>query len=234
MKYALSCVLLLLVGLSTQALAAALPARVEIRYAVQMGSMKIGEGRDVFEHDGGRYRVRSESKTTGLAAIYRLDVRRESRGRIEAERLRPEHFQEVRNGKLRGRVDFDWGKGQATMFDGEDTEVVTLPEDTWDNTSFGYNFAFARPQPSDFPVNLTDGRRIKDYRYAILGQERIETEIGVLDTLHVKKVQEDGDKRGFEVWLAPAHHHLPVRIRYIGKDGRVLDSIVTHISYAPK
>ncbi|MCC7546246.1 MAG: DUF3108 domain-containing protein [Burkholderiales bacterium] len=217
---------------SAAAHAAATPAHIEISYAVQFGSMTIGEGRDVFEHEDGRYRVRSESKTVGLASIYRLDVKRESRGRIAADGLRPEVFEEIRNGKPKRRVDFDWSKRQATLFDGERTKVVDLPDHTWDSTSFGYNFAFAQPGPSNFPVNLTDGRRISDYRYAVLGQERLETPIGTLETLHVKKVQEPGDKRGLEVWLAREHHNLPVRIRYVGKDGRVLDSIVTRLDYS--
>jgi len=230
MRVLLLC-LLCLVGAIARA-SAAPPERIEIRYAVQFGTMTIGEGRDVFEHRDGRYQVRSESKTVGLAAVYRLDVKRESRGRIEADGLHPEFFEEIRNGKVKRRVNFDWKKRQASLFDGEETKVVDLPDNTWDSTSFGYNFAFARPQPSDFPVNLTDGRRISDYRYAILGKERIETEIGTLETLHVKKVQEPGDKRGLEVWLAQDHHNLPVRIRYVGKDGRVLDSTVTRINYS--
>ena len=36
---------------------AAVPPRVEIRYQVFLGSMKIGEGRDVFQHDGRVYSV---------------------------------------------------------------------------------------------------------------------------------------------------------------------------------
>ncbi len=228
MRFLLLCLMLLA---TAPALAATPPSRIEIRYAVQFGSMTIGEGRDVFEHEDGRYRIRSESKTVGLAAIYRLDVKRESRGRIEADGLRPEFFEEIRNGKPKRRVDFDWSKRQATLFDGERTKVVDLPDNTWDSTSFGYNFAFTKPRPSAFPVNLTDGRRISDYRYELLGKERLETEIGTLDTLHVKKIQEPGDKRGLEVWLAQDHHNLPVRIRYVGKDGRVLDSTVTKIDY---
>lgn len=222
--------LLLLGALPAQA--ATPPARIEIHYAVQFGSLTIGEGRDVFEHEDGRYRVRSESRTVGLAAIYRLDVKRESRGRIDAGGLRPDYFEEIRNGKARRRVEFDWNQQRATLFDGEETKVVDLPENTWDSTSFGYNFVFADPRPSEFPVNLTDGRRISDYRYAVLGRQRLETGIGTLDTLHVKKVQEPGDKRGLEVWLAQAHHNLPVRIRYVGRDGRVLDSTVTRIDYS--
>ena len=38
-------------------------------------------------------------------------------------------------------------------------------------------------------------------------------------------------QRGFEVWLAVDHHYLPVRIRFIEKNGTVLDSNATAISY---
>ena len=58
---------ILLIG--APARAAQLPAHIEIKYRVSMGSMKIGEGLDVFEHDSKSYTVVSESKTTGLAAI---------------------------------------------------------------------------------------------------------------------------------------------------------------------
>jgi hypothetical protein len=44
-------------------------------------------------------------------------------------------------------------------------------------------------------------------------------------------VLEGDDKRGFEVWLAVDQHYLPVQIRFIEKNGTVLDSTVTAISY---
>ncbi|HZR02783.1 MAG TPA: DUF3108 domain-containing protein [Burkholderiales bacterium] len=209
----------------------AVPPKVEIKYRVSLGSMKIGEGRDVFESDGRTYKIVSESNTAGLVAIYRLSIRRESQGEVVAAGLRPQLYEEQRNGKLKRRVNFDWNKKQATLFNGEDTHTVPLPDNTWDTTSFGYNFAFARPTRPDLAVNLTDGRRINDYHYAILGHETIDTELGKMNTMHVKKIQAPGDKRAFEVWLALDQYYLPVRIRYTEKDGTDFDSVVTEIRF---
>ncbi len=78
---------------------------------------------------------------------------------------------------------------------------------------------------------LTDGRRISQYKYALVGREKLETELGPIDTLHVKKVQAPDDERAFEVWLAVEQHHLPVRIRYTEKDGTGVDSVVTMIRF---
>jgi hypothetical protein len=212
---------------------ASLPKRVEIEFAVYLGSMRIGEGRDRFEHDGRTYRIASESKTVGIAgALYRMAILREVQGRLTAAGLRPETYAETHNGKPKRSVRFDWDRKQATLFNGEKSRVVALPEGTWDTTSFGYNFAFFRPQSDELRVNLTDGRRISDYRYAVLGRQQLETEIGTLDTMHVKRVQEADDERAFEVWLAVDRHYAPVRIRYTDKKGKVFDSVVTKLTFA--
>lgn len=226
-----------LIGIASSAIAAPavqVPPRVEIHYRVSMSGMKIGEGHDVFESDGHTYKIVSESNTAGLAAIYRFSIRRESQGLVVASGLRPLQYQEQRNGKLKRKVDFDWNKKQATLFDGKDSEIAPLPDNTWDNTSFGYNFAFAPPTDSEMVVNLTDGRRINDYRYAILGREKIDTDLGKMETVHVKKVLSPGDKRSFEVWLAVEQHYMPVRIRYTEKDGASFDSVVTEIQFPKK
>lgn len=215
--------------------AAPVPARAEIRYEVLLGSTKIGEGHDVFQHDGRTYRVVSESRTAGLAGVlYRLNIRRESQGRVVHTGLRPDSFSETRNGKPERSAVFDWEKKEATLVDDGNSQTVALPEDTWDTTSFSYNFAFVPPESSDLGANLTDGRRIRKYRYAILGRETLDTVLGPMETLHVKKVQGPEDKRAFEVWLAVAHHNMPVRIRYTGKDGRSFDSVVTQITFSAK
>jgi len=220
-----------LLCITCQALAGGMPQRVEIKYKVSMGSMKIGEGTDVFEHNGKTYHVVSESHTAGLAAlIYRLDLRRESTGVVTAKGLRPDSYSETRNGQLRRSVHFDWDKKQADLQDGDRKQTVPLPDNTWDNTSFGYNFAFGRPDGADMDLHLTDGRRVQSYKYSVVGKEQLETGLGPMNTVHVRKVLEGDDKRGFDVWLAPEHHYLPVRIRYTEKDGTTFDSVVTQIN----
>lgn len=208
------------------------PAHVQMDFSVNSGTMHLGEGRDVLEHDGKQYSVVSESKTVGLAAFfYKMNIRRESRGLITRAGLRPLHFEEERTRKPKRAADFDWDAKQIKLTDGENTSIVALPDNTFDQTSFAYAFAFRSPDDELPPVHLTDGRRLSDYKYQMVGKEVIKTPIGELETVHFQKIREGDDKRGFEVWLAIAHHYLPVQIRYIEKDGTVLDSTVTAISY---
>jgi len=78
-------VLLLATSAQLHAADAGVPHRVQIKYRVSIASMKVGEGMDVFQHDGKTYSIVSESKTTGVAAaLYPLNIRREAKGTISA------------------------------------------------------------------------------------------------------------------------------------------------------
>ena len=224
--------LFVLMFVCTPSLGAPPPQRVQMEFSVNSGTMHLGEGRDVLEHDGKRYTVVSESKTVGLASFfYKMNVRRESRGLITSQGLKPLHFEEERSRKGKRMVDFDWDAKLVKLTDGEHVETVPLPDNTFDQTTFTYAFAFRPPGDEIAPVHLTDGRKLSDYKYKILGKEKLKTSLGELETVHFQKVQEGDDKRGFEVWLAVAHHYLPVQIRFVEKDGTVLDSTVTAITY---
>jgi len=211
---------------------AAPPPRVQLEFSVSSGSMDLGEGRDVLEHDGKTYSVSSELKTVGVAAIlYKLDIRRQSNGLVTRNGLRPLHFEEARTRKPRRAVDFDWEANTIKLTDGDKVETLPLPANTYDQTSFTYAFAFKGSLDDLPPVNLTDGRKLSDYKYQVVGKEKLKTPIGELEAVHIRKVQDADDKRGFEVWLSAAHHNLPVRIRYVEKNGQIIDSTITRITY---
>jgi hypothetical protein len=233
LKLLLCLLLLTLVG---QASAANAPERVEITYNVSIGPMRVGEGRDVFEHDGKKYKVVSTSRTAGVAGVlYPLDIVRQSSGRVTHQGLRPEAFEETRNGKPKRRVRFHWNRKQALLFNGKSERTVPLPDNTWDETSFGYNFAFvAAGGPAAQQVHLTDGRRIKLYTYTIVGTERLRTALGPLDAVHVRKVNQPGDKSAFDTWIAPAYFNLPVKTRIKERGGTVFDWEIADIRHSPQ
>jgi Protein of unknown function (DUF3108) len=225
--------LCMLLVLSTSTGFAAVPGRVEITFRVSVGPLSVGEGHDVLQHDGKTYNLVSASKTTGLAGLlYHLNITRRSIGRIMADGLRPDSFTELRNGKPRRSARFDWDKGTALLADENSQQTVPLPENTWDQGSFAYNFAFAGLSKPIFHIYLTDGRRIQEYEYMVVGKETIDTKLGRLETIHVKKIQPPGDKRGFDAWVSPTHQNLPVRMRITEKDGTAFDSVIAKIDYS--
>lgn len=208
---------------------AAPPPRVELSYVIVLGGTRIGEGRDVLEHDGRRYRIVSESKPTGIAALFINDLRRESRGVVRDSGLRPDHFEETgRRGGTRTAA-FDWAAGQLALGSGNTALTVPLPRGALDQTSLAYAFAFRPVTGEGFEVHVTDGRGLKKYRYREVGRETLVTPLGEITTRHFEKVRDPDDKRGFEFWLAPDRHLLPVKLRYVEKNGDAFDSIITEI-----
>jgi hypothetical protein len=207
--------------------------RVEMTVSVEARGITVGEGRDVFEHDRDTYRVVSEARTTGIARLLkRVDEKRESRGLVGASGIQPLVFRQERTGKAPKTATFDWNARKLTLQEGDDREVVDLPAFTLDQTSLTYAFVFVEPpRAGSFPVHVTDGRRLVDYEVAFVARERINSALGELDTLHYRKVQRGDDKRGFEFWLSIAHHHLPVRVRIVEKDGTAFDSNVTKLQF---
>ena len=229
MKYVTLLVLLLLAG---PLAAAQPPQKVQIVYAVTSGSMQLGEGHDFLEHDGKKYSVVSETKTVGVAALfYKINIRRESRGSLTASGLRPLQFEEKNSRKPKRAADFDWDAGQVKLTDGEKIETVPLSANTFDPTSLPYAFAFAQSNQESMKVVVADGRRLTDYEYRIIGKETLKTPLGELETLHFQKVREADDKRGLEFWLSVDRHFLPVKIRFVEKNGTMVDSTVTSITY---
>ncbi|MES2958659.1 MAG: DUF3108 domain-containing protein [Pseudomonadota bacterium] len=65
-------------------------------------------------------------------------------------------------------------------------------------------------------IPLALPRRVGRWVYDVLGQERLRTPIGELDTFHLKPrlgERRPGNELSAEVWFAPTLQYLPVRIR---------------------
>lgn len=209
-----------------------IPSRAEVKYRLTVAGIPVGEGVAVFQHDAKTYSVVLESKTIGIAAIYRLQIRREAKGRITAAGLRPLSFVETRNDRVTRSATFDWAAGKVSLVDGEKKQTAPLRPNTWDAASVACSFAFSLPDGKEQRLYLTDGRRITEYKYSVLGREKLSTPLGQLDTVHVKKIQDAGDKRGFDAWLAVDRHFLLVRARATEKNGTVFDWTVESVNFA--
>lgn len=207
------------------------PQRVELTFEISFGAMKLGRGEDRLEHDTKRYQVYSDTIPQGLAALFIDDIRRESKGSVTDGGLRPTSF--IERGRKKGirAAEFDWTNNKLRLIHGGSNETVELPEGSIDQASLPYAFAFAGGIPDDFSVHVTDGRRLKEYRYRIVGRERIKSVLGEIDTIHIERIRDSDSKRSFEFWVAVEHHYLPVQIQFTDKKGRKFDSVVTAIRY---
>lgn len=225
-------VTLLLIGLAfTFGIHARPPNSVEIIFEVKMGDLKIGQGIDTLQHDSKSYTLISKIIPKGLASLFLDEIERESTGSISEVGLVPKLFVEKGNRKKgSGEARFDWKNKTLTLITRDGQQTTTLPDESIDQATLPYLFSFKTTLPSEATVNMTDGRRLKQYAYERKEDQTITTPIGILKTAHFKKVVLNETDRQFEFWLSYDHNLLPVKIRFTNKKGNSIESIVQTVT----
>lgn len=66
---------------------------------------------------------------------------------------------------------------------------------------------------------VADGGRLKEFHFAIQGEETINTELGETTAVVVKKVRAESDKRDSTLWFAKEWDYLLVKLIQIESDG---------------
>lgn len=227
-------VLLALAGSGTAAAPA--PRAVSASYNVYLNGGHVAVMNETFEAKDDSYRIVSESRAVGLLALFeKQPLRFVSSGRLTASGLRPLHFEGKRGetDRRQVRAEFDWQAVQLTITHHGRTETVPLPPGTQDRLSFMYQFMFhAVEKRQRLELHMTNGRKLDDYRYTVHPDVEIDTPLGRMTTLHLVK-QRGPEEDGTEIWLAPQHHYLPVRMLVLENDGARYEQIVTRFEFKP-
>jgi hypothetical protein len=205
--------------------------KVSLQFAVNGfkkdgGSYGNAIATDVLTLDGGRYEIRSETVALGFITI----LKRSSRGTVGDAGLVAEEFRDERKTKTPALARVDRAR-KVVVFDQGEIREEPLRDPLYDQLSFAYSFFVRPPDSDDYRFFMMDGRRMTDYHYRKIGTEQIDSVLGKLETVHLKKVQEAGDERGADLWLAVAHHYLPVKAVVTEKDGGRLEQVVTKLTF---
>lgn len=189
----------------------ALPTRLDLRFQVRYGIAR-GEQTLVWINEGDRYTLISVANATGLAGVfYSGRFVQTSRGRITPRGLVPEEFWDQRGDK-RSSTRFDSANKSLTL-----TPAKGAPRhfdyqgEVQDALSLFFQLALTAPPPDgQLAYTVFNGKKLRNYAYDVRGEANLETELGVLRTLHLAR-RTDGDGR-FEIWLATDRYFLPVRV----------------------
>jgi len=202
------------------------PRKGQITYQLTMGPDHTPVGRTVqsWEFDGTRYRLGSQSESTGLIEMLRPHrYNYLSQGTLSEQGLRPERF--LASVKRGSRTEesiavFDWTEQKVKLGRLPLQTTVDLPDDSQDVVSFMYQFALAPPAQGRIRFPFTRGTRLEMVSFDVLPAETIETPLGRLRTIPVIQVRER-DSESLAVWLATDYRNLPVRIRFYNRHGEV-------------
>lgn len=224
MKY-LSGLLLVLLPLGSNA---QVPQQFELEYRFTFNGQYLGKVTDRFQRlNSQQYQLTSVAKPEGGLALLLPTLTLTSKGSFKPQQLIPSSYRQVRSNapKKAAQANLDWTrKTLSHQYKGK-TEQEALPPGTQDALSQLYVFSVMEELPGKFEIPVTNGRRLLTYRYEKLPSEPVITPMGSYETFEYRRIA-GPDENAISVWVAPALHHLPVRIRVKEESGTFEQELV--------
>ncbi len=220
--------------------AAALPSQAagpieafQARYSIHYGKLPIGESeRSLARAANGDYLYTTRTRSTGLAeALIRDRISEQSRFRYVRGRPQALEYRYERVGGKRDRaihVQFDWRRKLARgVQDGRPWQVALQPGV---HDALLYQLAASldlqRGQRT-LSYRVADEGELKPYELAIEGEEVLDTPLGRLATVKLRRLD---DERDTTLWMARDLAYLPVRIEHVETDGKRFSARIQSLS----
>jgi len=207
------------------------PKHVQLSFSVYGGENAAGVGELIHQMEvrGDSYELKATRQITGASGLLHNDhLTLVSVGKIGAQGLQPTIYKEEKitaTGRQELKSTFDWAGHKLRFSNGQES---VLPDDAQDRLSFMYQIAqlLQLSAPIEFfPLSISDGRQLDALLIEIGANEKIDTPMGELQALHLRKVHEPNEAY-FEIWLALEYRLLPVKFRQLDSSGAVLDEYV--------
>jgi hypothetical protein len=211
--------------------AGAYPVRhARLVYDLNFGGGPAGVVTHTWSSDGQTYEAVSIAEGIGLLKLlYDGRFVQRSVGRIGRDGLVPEEYTLQRGSAARSeRAQFDWDSGRVTFTWKGERREAGLTTGTQDALSILHQVYYVRPSGGAGPIEVATSRKLGHYVYELLGERLIETPIGVLRTLHVRRLDDDG--RHLDAWLDVDRSLLPARIVVTGPLGNPLEQVIREAS----
>jgi hypothetical protein len=192
------------------------PAPFEAVYDWKWHDITVAVSTLRFEHvEGSSWRSSSSAEPRGLGRLYPIRPKLQSLMRIDAQGVRPLHYQadDGTSGNSRGAdVQFDWDAMHASgLYSGATVDLALRPG-VQDDLSVQIAMLVA-VRAGQVPQNLSiiDKDTIRDYDYRRVGEETIATALGSIDTV-VYTSQHPGSPRITRFWCAPTRGDVPLKV----------------------
>jgi len=205
-----------------------LPRHAQLTFVAYKGKdFAIGEAHHTLEIDeNNNYILKVGMNTTGLASLFKsYESEQRSSGTLTDHGLRPARFIETKNNSSTmesSEATFFWKAKSLTFSNGGSTQ---LPEQTQDIISFLYQLSQLALDKDKIPMYISNGKKLERYELAVGEEEMIQTGIGWLRALPLRKIHAQGEE-GLDVWLGLEYRLLPVKIRMIDRAGNVAGEMV--------
>lgn len=164
---------------------------------------------------------RGQLEFTSTASAFFTRIRESSTFRWSDAGPVPSHYAYERKGLGKNRradVRFDWATGTAANIAKRKPWSLQVLPGTLDKLAVQIKLRadvrqlIARGESGPLVYHIVENGRLKRFEFELSGQESIETPLGPLDTVKLRRVRAADSKRETVFWLAPAHDFLLVKM----------------------
>ena len=218
MKIKLSIALLLSsLCLSTSLTAAQLPESLDLVYRANVAGMNIGTlNRQLRKASAGVYSVTSETNATGIAAVLMNDTyREESEFKVDKGMTYPLRYHQAPDKKPeKARIaNFDWDKKKVSLNNDRNYDIKPGVQDP---ASFLFFWMLSPPAKGQTgKISLVDGKRMKEYEFNVIGEEKHASLWGEINTLHIERQDKNKPEKILRLWLAVDRNYVPVTLENV-------------------
>lgn len=217
--------LLLLLLLPLQMLHAASPQPFTTIYDARYGDFKTEASRSLaYDDENHHFVLTSEIKLVILgSAITAINERSEFLWRNEQPLPLSYTFVQSGLGERKRSVEFDHAGAEAFYRVDERSGTLPLTGPVFDELS-GYLLLKERLAQGDTDIyfDVVDRDEIRTHHYRVLEKEMLATRLGDIETVRLERVRREQSSRRTEIWLAPRHDYLMVKLLQEEPDGRII------------
>jgi len=212
------------------------PSRIQARYDVLKGGIKIATMKETFTREHDRYQIESVSQAVWPLTMLKAEtIRASSSGTVTAHGLRPATFDATRkvDSDRNARAELDWEKHQITLIDRAGRRTAPLPAGTQDRLSAMYQLMFLPLRDMKvLKFFMTNGSKVDDYSYIVTPGKTVTVPLGTFKAIYLATPREENANRT-EIWLAAEHANFPYKIVITERDGGQYTQVLTGIDVTP-
>jgi Protein of unknown function (DUF3108) len=193
------------------------PGRISIGYRMT-SNIADGVVNLSWKRNGDQYEIDSTVQPSGIfTSMFVGTFHQVSRGDITAAGIRPRFFSLKRGDARADTAEFLRATNELKIIKHGETHLMPLPERMQDMQSFlfqmAHDVASTGGTAETVVVQVTNARKVYEYRFRRVGEENIDTKVGTIATIHLKS-EATNPEDVYEVWLAPEQHYMPVKLKF--------------------
>jgi hypothetical protein len=208
------------------------PARLELQYKVVKGDdlFNLGSATYIWVSKNGGYTLTSITHGTGIFSLIQPgNLVQISQGKITPFGLAPDDFWIQRGRATPDKTTaahFDYARNTVTITKDNNAYSVPLKDNAQDILSVIFQLVVRSPFSEDMLLHVTSGKSLKPYHAIVIGEERIDTALGEINTLHLQRPAEEGED-AIDMWLATDYNFAPVKIRIDHSKYGIVEQLIT-------